>query len=114
MAAYSYEYVAWETGFYAANSSTTYGSYLPVLVLFLTAVYYVKDFVWPLAAFAPIVLLGPVVGFEQVNLYAWFVFLWFAIKVNGGVNFGIIASSSYLTFKTIGFVANVINTGQGF
>lgn len=114
MVAFSYEYLLWKSRFYYARSDITYESYLPILALFVAAVYYAKDIVWPLVAFVPILVVGSLVGFEQTNIFAWFVFLLFAIKVNGGKNVGIIGSSVFLTYKTLIFLTSIINTGQGF
>ena len=53
-------------------------------------------------------------GGERVNMFGYFVFMYFALQVNRGVNLGVILTTLYFSYQTYFFVENIILYGDGF
>lgn len=60
------------------------------------------------------VLLSGLVGSDRVVMIAYFAFLHFALRVNNGLNAGVIATSFYFTAKAGLFVYSVLTFGNAF
>ena len=54
------------------------------------------------------------IGGDRLNMFGYFIFLYYALQVNRGVNFGVIATSIYYLFKTYEFILNIFLYGEGF
>jgi hypothetical protein len=61
-----------------------------------------------------LVLLSGLIGSDRVVMIAYFVFLYFALSVNNGLNFGVIATSFYFSAKAVLFVYSVLTIGNAF
>lgn len=60
------------------------------------------------------VLLSILIGSDRVIMIAYFAFLHFALRVNNGLNAGVIVTSFYFTAKAGLFVYNVLAFGTAF
>jgi hypothetical protein len=61
-----------------------------------------------------IILCSSLVGPERITMMAYIVFLFYALNINRGINYGVILSSFYFFIKSIGFISNVLKNGHGF
>ncbi|MFM1807044.1 MAG: hypothetical protein RL212_1303 [Pseudomonadota bacterium] len=61
-----------------------------------------------------LVLLSGLIGSDRVVMIAYFVFLYFGLRVNNGLNFGVIATSFYFSAKAGLFVYSVLTIGNAF
>jgi hypothetical protein len=84
-----------------------------LLLLFLTLLYS-KERLRIFSLFAVLILASTVVGDGRVNLLSYFVFLYYALQHRRGVNIGVALTSFYYGVKSIFFVINVLESGQGF
>jgi len=64
--------------------------------------------------FIPLFIAVLMIGDERINMFGYFVFLYYAIPINKGFNMGVVLTSAYFFYKTIIFVHNIIVSGDGF
>ena len=64
--------------------------------------------------FIPLFIAALMIGDERINMFGYFVFLYYAIPINKGFNMGVVLTSAYFFYKTIIFVHNIIVSGDGF
>lgn len=82
-----------------------------MVVFFILSLFYSGKKLRVILLFIPLVITVYLIGGMRVNLIGYFVFLFFALKVNGGVNVGVLSTSIYYTLGWSGYVLNVINFG---
>ncbi|MFJ3044311.1 hypothetical protein ACIPEN_00645 [Herbaspirillum chlorophenolicum] len=112
---YCHEYLAWKIGFYMEHRPAfRIMSFVPALALFAMSLYYGGNLIEPLCDFAVLFVLMIFIGTSQLNIFAWFLFIRFGLRKNGGFNVGMVATILYLAVKTVPFVQDVFVTGQGF
>ena len=83
-------------------------------LFFLLAVYYSKEKIRVLYEFLPLVIAVALIGGERVNLIGYFIFLFYALKVRGGVNFGVLFTSAYFLYTAVLFSIATLRFGSGF
>lgn len=64
--------------------------------------------------FIPLIIAAGLFGGERVNMFGYFVFMYYALQVNRGVNFGVLATTLYFGVQTYLFVENIVLYGDGF
>lgn len=83
-------------------------------VFFLLAIYYSKDKVEAASLFLPLFFAVFLIGGERVNLFGYFLFLYYALQFKGGRNYGVAITSVYYAYGSIIFIANIIQYGTAF
>ncbi len=111
---YENEYIFWKLKQYISSSNVTLFSGLPITALFLLSIYYAGNIRKPLLQFLPLIVIFLFLGGSRVNMLAYFMFLYYALQVNRGINWGVIISSLFLIFKSHIYFTNIYFTGQGF
>lgn len=107
--------ILWKLGSYIeGNTNLTVMSFFPLGLLIVMTGIYTKNMYKSLLIFSPFLVGIAIVGGSRLNMLAYFIFLGFGLKINGGLNFGVLLTSAYFFYKSIGFVANVLNYGHGF
>jgi len=89
-------------------------SYWKILVFFTLSLWYATKRQNVVLVFLPLFLAVFLFGGERVNLFGYFVFMYYALQVNGGLNVGVIITSMYFSYKTYEFLQNIISFGNGF
>ncbi|MGH8601214.1 MAG: hypothetical protein ACREXR_00010 [Gammaproteobacteria bacterium] len=87
---------------------------LKPLVFLMLSVYYANDKFVAFLSSAQIVLLSLLVGSDRLVIFSYFLFMYYGLKVNRGVNFGVAVSSLYFSVKGIIFIQSVLECGEGF
>jgi len=87
---------------------------IKMVVFFLLAMFYSKDKSQTIAIFLPLCIAVFLLGGDRINLFGYFVFLYYGLQVKGGWNLGVIGTSSYYLCSTIIFLNNIFQTGNGF
>ena len=64
--------------------------------------------------FIPLFIAVLMIGDERINMFGYFVFLYYAIPINIGFNLGVVLTSAYFFYKTLIVVHNIIVSGDGF
>jgi len=85
----------------------------PLLFLILTLLYSTER-LKVVSAFIILILATSLVGPERVTIISYSFFMYYGLQYKGGVNAGVILTSCYYFFKSIFFIVDVLETGQGF
>jgi hypothetical protein len=64
--------------------------------------------------YLPILFFLLLLSGERVTIFAYFIFMYFAVQYKNGLNFGLISVNIYFLYKSIFFIDNVIKYGDGF
>jgi hypothetical protein len=86
----------------------------PVLILVGLSCIYSKKIIEPALLYLPTILGIAFLGGSRLNMLAYFIFLYHCLQVRNGFNIGVVTTSIYCCYKSIGFVSNVIEYGHGF
>jgi hypothetical protein len=84
------------------------------LILFLLTLQYSAARLNIISSFSILLLAVVFVGPERINMISYCYFLFYALQYKRGVNVGVAFTSIYFCFKSIDFILNVFETGQGF
>jgi hypothetical protein len=55
-----------------------------------------------------------ILGGERINMYGYFIFLYYALPVNKGYNIDILVTAVFFLVKNYLFVASILSKGTGF
>lgn len=113
------EYILDKSAKYATGNAFGAGvglkiDFTRIVLLLMLSLWYSKNKKETVLLFIPLMVAVSVVGGDRVNMMAYFVFLYYGLQCNRGLNFGVLASTAYFTFKSYGFVADIIKYGDGF
>ena len=87
---------------------------IKIVVLLFGALYYSTNRKSTVFLFIPVILAISLLGGERIIFVAYFMFLYFALRVNNGLNLGILITTVYFLIKSIDFLINVFERGNGF
>lgn len=89
-------------------------SFARLTALLLLSLWYSKDKRHTFMLFLPLFPAVFVVGPERVNMLGYMYFLYYGLRHKSGVNIGIFLTTTYFGLKGVSFVAEFVETGQGF
>jgi len=90
------------------------GSVWQTTLFMLMTLAYTRNRKQVILFFIPIISASLVVGPERVVIMSFFLFTYYAFQYRHGLNYGIVITSIYFGLKSIGFLVNIFDTGQGF
>ena len=112
---YESKSILWKLGTYIErNTDLSAMSFMPLGVLIVLTGIYAKDMLRSLVIFSPFVVGIALLGGSRLNMLAYYIFLYFGLRVKGGVNAGVLLTAAYFFYKSIGFVNNILDHGHGF
>lgn len=85
---------------------------LRVLVFFFLTLFYAKKKPEVVCIFVPLIATVMLVGGDRVNLLAYFAFLYYALPVNKGFNFGVLITGIYFAFGSAEYLLNIFEYGN--
>ena len=85
-----------------------------ILSIMCLAVFYSKNSWEAFWTFVPIVVLVSLLGSDRILIVGYFLFLYYGLQVNRGLNLGVISTSIYFSLKSIGYLKGIIYFGNGF
>jgi len=97
----------------SASKSLVSNTFQPIIFLLLSLVYS-NNKKETFFIFFIVILSSSIVGPERITMIAYLYFMFYALRINRGINFGVIITSIYFFFKSIIFISNVIQNGHGF
>ena len=100
-------YFAMKDDFYISNL-------FKLSVFLILALIYSKRKTETISLFFPLFIVAFILGADRINLYGYFIFLYYALPINKGFNIGIIVTSVYFAYKSVFFVIKILETGNGF
>ncbi|KMM81060.1 hypothetical protein [Pseudomonas deceptionensis] len=88
---------------------------LKPLLFTLLSVFYAQERKFEaLLASLPLALCAYLIGEERIVIFSYFIFMFYALQVNRGLNVGVAITSLYFSYKGILFLSNVMFLGDGF
>ena len=109
------DYLLWKLNtYFAARDTFVFTSLVPILMLFGFSCLYAKRLSGPLLNFMPVIVGVAILGGSRMNMLGYFIFLYYGLRANGGLNAGVLATLVYLAYKGFAFVSNIIVHGHGF
>lgn len=104
-----------ETKFYShVNENFDIMDTLRLSLFLLLAAFYSRKKLETVSLFIPLYVVAMIIGGDRVNLYGYFIFLYYALPINKGINMGILGTSIYFIFKNYMFIDNIFKFGNGF
>jgi hypothetical protein len=104
--------------FYASssimNDTNIFKELLKIFIFYALTLFYSKEWLKVSSVFIVLIAVTILVGEDRVNMLGYFFFLFYAMQYKRGVNLGILISSIYFGYKSILFIINVLETGQGY
>jgi hypothetical protein len=85
-----------------------------IFIFFALALWYSKRRSETVLLFFPLILAVQLVGGDRVNMFGYFFFLYYALRVRRGLNAGVLFTSIYFIYASFGFLYGIINFGDGF
>jgi len=85
-----------------------------IFVFLLLALWYSKRKRETILLFVPLVIAVFLLGGERINIFGYFIFLYYGLQFRGGWNLGVLATSAYFAHSSIGFLVNIMQRGSGF
>lgn len=96
------------TSYYAVRDLTD----LVRIVLFFTlSLWYSRNKIEPIIVFSPLVIAIFFLGGERLNMFGYFIFLYYALPVRKGFNVGILLALAYFLFSSVDFITGIIEDG---
>ncbi|MFK7780593.1 MAG: hypothetical protein QM490_05675 [Candidatus Gracilibacteria bacterium] len=83
-------------------------------LFFVMAMFYSKNKKETILIFIPLFVMILFVGGTRLNMFSYFIFLYYALQIKRGLNMGIFISSLYFAYKGLDFINNIILYGTGF
>lgn len=88
--------------------------FLRLGVFFLMAIWYSSKKQQTVFVFLPLFIAVMLFGGDRVNMFGYFVFLFYALQVNRGLNLGVAITSAYFAYASYNHLLNIIIHGDGF
>jgi len=100
-------YLSYKDGFYVSDM-------YKLLVFLLLTLYYSRNKFESILLFIPLLIIAFLLGGERINLFGYFIFLYYSLPVNRGINCGVIITIIYFAYKNMPYILKIIETGNGF
>jgi hypothetical protein len=94
--------------FAAYYQETDLTEFLRINLFFGLAMWYSKNKLETVLLFFPIFVLVYLFGGDRINFLGYFIFLYYGLQYRRGWNFGVLATSGYFAYATLGFCLNVL------
>ena len=113
---YLYDHLLSKFIAYSSNASNNslLSNVWQTIIFMIGGIYYSKEKLNTFLNFIFILICSSILGPERITMMSYFLFLFLALKIKNGLNFGIILSSLYFSFKSIFFIQRILDNGHGF
>ena len=85
---------------------------LRMIPLYALTLLYTRERLYVTLLFLPLVVLVPIIGYGRLNIFAYFIFLYYAAARRKGFNIGIILTTVYFTYSSFAFVDRIMVFGN--
>lgn len=100
--------------FYFENSNGLSEMIKPAFIFIITLFYCRKNTFELVLMTVPLFVAVFFVGSDRLVMFSYFLFLYYALRCNFGINFGVLILNAYFIFKTYIFMMSMISCGEGF
>lgn len=85
-----------------------------ILVVMALTLFYARNRKQAFYLFIPLVVVVMIIGSDRVLMLGYFVFLYYGVQVNRGLNIGTMITTVYFSAKSIDYLINLLTYGNGF
>ena len=111
---FEYEYLSWKLGTYInQRGPLRLVDFTMVSVLMVFSCLYSKQGIRTVLLFLPIVFGIVFLGTGRLNMFAYFIFIYYGFRFNGGKNIGMLLCMIYFTYKNLLFIIDIAHHGEG-
>jgi hypothetical protein len=108
-----YDHLTYKLTYYL-SAGGVYSMIKPLFFMFASIYYARGGKSEAFLASLPLVLISFFVGSDRVVIFSYFVFMYYGLRFNGGLNFLVLLSGAYFAFKGIDFIYRIFEFGDGF
>lgn len=83
-----------------------------VLPFYLATLYYAKDRLNVTLLFLPLIALTPIVGYGRLNIFSYFILLYYCSEKKQGFNIPVILTSLYFAYSSYAFISRIREFGE--
>lgn len=83
-----------------------------VLPFYFATLYYAKDRISVTLLFLPIIALTPIVGYGRLNIFSYFILLYYCSEKRQGINIPVILTTLYFGYSSYVFLSRIIEFGE--
>lgn len=83
-----------------------------VLPFYLATLWYTKRRLDATLLFLPILALTPIVGYGRLNIFSYFILLYFCVYKNRGFNVATLVTTAYFAYSSFAFVSRIREFGE--
>ena len=91
-----------------ATNNSLLGNIWQTTIFMIGGIYYSKNRLDTFLNFIFILICSSILGPERITMMSYFLFLFFALQYKNGLNFGIIFTTLYFSFKSIFFIQRIL------
>lgn len=99
--------------FYDYYASYGINNFYKTIIFFIMALYYSKNKSETIFLFIPLFIAIFFLGDMRINMFSYFIFLYYALRENNGYNLGIFVTSIYNLYKSIIYINNIFIYNYG-
>jgi len=103
-----------DTKFEAYQSNGGVIGLYKVIIYLILSLIYSKNKISTLLIFLPLVLAIYFIGGERLNMFGYFIFLYYTLQYKNGINLSIIITTFYFLISSLEYIINIYNYGTGF
>ena len=96
------------------NPNINFLAVLKASPFMLLVFYYAKNKRESIVFMLPLILMLALVGGDRLNIFAYFIFLYFALQNKRGFNVGILSTTGYYAITGTIFIFNIFEYGRGY
>jgi hypothetical protein len=85
---------------------------LRVLPFYFISLFYTKDKVNVTLLFLPLIALTPIVGYGRLNIFSYFIFLYYCFEARRGFNVAMVFTALYFAYSSYAFVTRILEFGE--
>ncbi len=97
-----------------AKTENTIFNMLRVFIFFGMTIIYAKNYKVITLNYLPLIIAIYFVSGHRLNIFAYVLFMSCALVYKRGLNVGVLITSIYFFYKSLGFVTRIVDTGNGY
>jgi hypothetical protein len=97
--------------YYYSHNIFTLTDLVKTLALTAMTLWYSRNKTETIFVFIPIVLAVVFLGGGRLNIFGYFIFLYYALPRNGGFNFGVLSTAAYFLYVSVFFISGIVDLG---
>lgn len=83
-----------------------------VMPFYVATMFYTKQRFIVTILFVPIILLSPIIGYGRLNMFSYFILLYYSVEKRGGLNVAVVITSLYFAYSSFLFVNRILEFGD--